>query len=55
MPFLADFQGADPERVELAMERYETVFFEAEPGDALFCKLTTANLCHDLCTLSEAC
>ena len=28
--------GADPERVAVAMKRFETVYFEAEPGDALF-------------------
>jgi ectoine hydroxylase len=27
--------GADPERVEAAMKRYEMVYFEAEPGDLL--------------------
>jgi len=28
--------GADPERVEAAKQRYEMVYFEAEPGDVLF-------------------
>jgi ectoine hydroxylase len=28
--------GADPERVEAAMERFAMVYFEAEPGDVLF-------------------
>ena len=28
--------GADPERVEAAIKRYEMVYFEAEPGDVLF-------------------
>jgi len=28
--------GADPERVNEAMKRFELVYFEAEPGDALF-------------------
>jgi len=28
--------GANPERVAVAMQRYELVHFEAEPGDALF-------------------
>jgi ectoine hydroxylase len=28
--------GADPERVEQAMKRFEMVYFEAEPGDVLF-------------------
>ena len=28
--------GADPERVEQAMKRFELVYFEAEPGDVLF-------------------
>eukprot|EP01043_Picozoa_sp_COSAG02_P024597 COSAG02_NODE_1350_length_13120_cov_4.275555_7_plen_166_part_00 len=31
-----DQQGADPERVELALKRFEEVYFVAEPGDALF-------------------
>jgi hypothetical protein len=28
--------GADPERVEQAMKRFESVYFEAQPGDVLF-------------------
>jgi hypothetical protein len=28
--------GADPERVEVAKQRYEMIYFEAEPGDVLF-------------------
>ncbi|MGH7214081.1 MAG: phytanoyl-CoA dioxygenase family protein, partial [Tepidisphaeraceae bacterium] len=28
--------GADPERVEHAMKKFEMVYFEADPGDALF-------------------
>ena len=32
----SDQQGADPERVELAVKRFEEVYFVAEPGDALF-------------------
>ena len=32
---IGDQQGADPERVELALKRFEEVFFVAEPGDAV--------------------
>jgi ectoine hydroxylase len=31
-----DQTGADPERVQRALERMELVYFEAEPGDVLF-------------------
>ena len=33
---IGDQQGADPERVELCLGRFEEVYFVAEPGDALF-------------------
>ena len=35
--------GADPERVQVALERHELVYIECEPGDALFFH---ANLLH---------
>ncbi len=31
-----DQTGADPERVKVATERFEMVYFEADPGDVLF-------------------
>jgi ectoine hydroxylase len=33
---IGDQTGADPERVQVALERLETVFCELEPGDGIF-------------------
>ncbi len=33
---IGDQTGADPERVQVALQRFERVYIEAQPGDALF-------------------
>jgi ectoine hydroxylase-related dioxygenase (phytanoyl-CoA dioxygenase family) len=53
-----DQQGADPERVELCMKRFEEVYFVAEPGDALFFHALTlhssrGNFSSERCDMSS--
>ena len=42
---IGDQQGAEPERVELALKRFEEVYFVADPGDALFFHALTLRKC----------